>query len=276
MLLSRVRVTRLSYDQVDQQIDNDPFRSLFLLTTAVRERRRSNAAVMIDFPEVRISLEEGQVSIRPLPSLRSRTLVEEAMILAGSETARFAAQNGVRLAFSQQDPPETADRPAALSGMFALRRLLKRSRYQASPGVHSGLGVSAYTQVTSPLRRYLDLVGHQQLRAFLAGRPGLNETELLERIGAADAVTGAVRQAEFLSEKHWTLVYLLQHPGWRGEGILVDKRFKSGIVLIPDLALETRVQLLRDLPLDERVPLALSGVNLAQREANFRIQDRPK
>ena len=48
---------------------------------------------------------------------------------------------------------------ASLSGMFAIRRLLKRSRLHASPGPHSGLGVMAYSPVTSPLRRYLDLVG---------------------------------------------------------------------------------------------------------------------
>lgn len=271
MLLSMVRVTRLSYAQAEQRLDEDPFRALAELTALVRKRRRVNGALMLDFPEVRIDVEDGQVHIRPLPSLRSRSMVEEAMILTGAETARFAAQNGLRLAYSQQDPPETPDRPSTLSGMFALRRQLKRSQYNTTPGVHSGLGVSAYTQVTSPLRRYLDLVGHQQLRAFLKQQPMLNESELLERIGAAAAVTGAVRQAELLSEKHWTLVYLLQHPGWRGEGILVDQRGSSGIVIIPELGLEVRVHLPRSIDLDEHVTLELTGVRLPQSEVSFRI-----
>lgn len=270
-LLSMVSVTRLSYAEAEKRLDEAPFNALTRLTSLVRERRRANAAVMIDFPEVRIDVLDGQVKIRPLPPLRSRGMVEEAMILAGSETARFAAQNGLRLAFSQQDPPDTPDRPKTLSGMFALRRQLKRSQYNTTPGAHSGLGVNAYTQVTSPLRRYLDLVGHQQLRAFLKQQPMLNETELLERIGAASAITGAVRQAELLSEKHWTLVYLLQRPGWRGEGILVDHRGSSGIVIIPELGLEVRVHLPRSINLDERVTLELTGVRLPQSEASFRI-----
>jgi exoribonuclease II len=155
--------------------------------------------------------------------------------------------------------------------------LLKRSRYMTTPGSHSGLGVAAYTQVTSPLRRYLDLVGHQQLRAYLKGEPLLDEEALLERTGAAEAIVGSVRLGEMLSEKHWTLVYLMQHPGWQGEGILVDvrgqhKRGATGIVLIPALAFETRIHLHRDIPLDGIITLTLSGVSLPQREASFRTE----
>ncbi len=33
-------------------------------------------------------------------------------------------------------------------------------------GPHSGLGIDAYVQVTSPLRRYNDCLVHRQLKAF--------------------------------------------------------------------------------------------------------------
>jgi exoribonuclease-2 len=155
--------------------------------------------------------------------------------------------------------------------MFAFRRLLKRSQYHISAAPHGGLGVPAYTQVTSPLRRYLDLAGHQQIRALLSGAPLLDETEMVERIGAVEAVIGSLRRAESLSEKHWTPVYLLQHPDWRGEGILVDKRGTTGIVIIPSLGLEARVSLRGDPPLDALLPLALSGVNLPQNDVFFRL-----
>jgi exoribonuclease II len=275
---SLVRVTRLSYDQAEERFADQPFQRLEQITSTVRERRRASGAVVIDFPEVKIAVEDGAVEIRPLPALRSRSLVEEAMILVGAETARFAAKNGLRLAFSQQDPPDAPPgRLETLSEMFAMRRMMKRGRYKTTPGPHSGLGVAGYTQVTSPLRRYLDLVGHQQLRAFIKGGPLLDEGALLERIGSAEAIIGAVRQGELLSEKHWTLVHLLRNSDWRGEGILVETRPQygrgaTGIVIIPNLALEVRVHLSRDLPLDERVALALSGINLSQREATFRIQ----
>jgi exoribonuclease II len=275
---SRVRVTRLTYEGAEQLLDSDPLRGLERLTNLVRERRRANGAVMLDFPEAKYALENGQVIIRPIPTLRSRAIVEESMILTGTETARFAAENGLRLAFSQQDPPdEPVGEPETLAQMFAVRRLLKRSQYKTTPGPHNGLGAAAYTQVTSPLRRYLDLVGHQQLRAFVKGEAMLDEGALLERIGASDAIVGSVRLGEILSEKHWTLVYLLQHPGWRGEAILVDVRGQhgrgsTGTVIIPSLAFEARIHLNQETPLNGIVSLSLNGINLPQREASFRVE----
>ncbi len=131
------------------------------------------------------------------------------------------------------------------------------------------MGLEVYARVTSPLRRYLDLVAHQQLRAYHHRSSPLGEQEVLERVGAAEAVTGSVRQAEWLAEKHWLLVYLLQHPDWRGEGILVEKRDHRGIVLIPALGLETRLHLGGEPPLNSTVPLTLNGINLAELEVHF-------
>ncbi len=275
---SWVRVTRLTYEAAEEMVDRPPISQLEHLTRIIRERRRAGGAVMIDFPEARIDIADGLVRVRQIPALRSRAMVEEAMILAGVETARFAMEKGLRLAFSQQEPPDMpVGSPETLAQMFSTRRLLKRSRYKTSPGPHSGLGAAAYTQITSPLRRYLDLVGHQQIRAYLKGEPLLDESALMERIGAVEAVAGSVRQGEMLSEKHWTLVYLLQHPDWRGEGILVDARTQyghgaAGTVLIPALALEVRIHLNRAALLDESLPLALSEVNLPQRDVRFRLE----
>ncbi len=269
---SLVQVTRLTYAEAEARRAEEPFYELARRMELVRQRRRASGAVMFDFPEVKIHVNDsGVVVLFPILPLGSRALVEEAMILAGSETARFAAQHGLYVPFSQQEAVESEERPDTLWGMFALRRQMKRSRYQTSPGPHRGLGVEAYTQATSPLRRYLDLVVHQQLRAWRAGGPVLTESEVLERIGAAEAVMGSVRQAEILSEKHWTLVYLLQNPGWQGEGILVEKRGSSGTLIIPSLAWETRVHLPQDYELGQVFSLRASGVNLAQRDVIFRV-----
>ena len=50
-----------------------------------------------------------------------------------------------------------------------MRRLLKRGEAGLYPGAHHALGLTAYTQVTSPLRRYQDLSMHRQIVAVLAG-----------------------------------------------------------------------------------------------------------
>jgi exoribonuclease-2 len=270
---SWARVTRLTYAEADGRLEEEPFQSLYRLTRIHQARRRENGAIMIELPEVKIWVQEGEVHIRPLPPLKSRALVTEAMLIAGQAVARLALERDIPLPFSTQDPPEMLDRPQDLAGMYALRRSLKRSQMSSVPMPHAGLGLPVYSQATSPLRRYLDLLVHQQLRAYVRGEGLLGTQEVLERVGAAEAVRGDVRRAERLARQHWTLVYLLAHPDWRGEGVLVEKRGSRGTVLIPELDLEPQVHLRRDLALNSEVTLALRGVNLVELEAHFKIED---
>jgi exoribonuclease-2 len=121
------------------------------------------------------------------------------------------------------------------------------------------------------LRRYLDLVAHQQVRAHLRGEELLGAHDLVERIGAASASAGSVRRAERLARRHWTLVYLEQRPGWRGDGVLVEQRGQRGTLVIPELDLDVQVHLRADLPLNSRISLALRTVDLPALEANFKV-----
>jgi exoribonuclease-2 len=258
---SWVRVTRLTYEEAEARLEEELLRGLRRLAVDRQARRAAQGAVTIDLPEVKIGVEGDQVSIRPLPPLRSRELVTEAMLMAGEAIGRFALERNIPLPFTTQDPPEVDERPEDLAGMYGLRRSLKPSQQSGVPGPHAGLGLEVYVQATSPLRRYLDL----------GGEALLGTQEVLERIGATSAVAGTVAQAERLARRHWTLVYLMQRPGWRGEGVLVDKRRRRGTVLIPELDLEPRVHLRRDLPLNSVVSLELRGVRLAALEAHFQL-----
>jgi len=115
-------------------------------------------------------------------------------------------------------------------------------------------------------------VVHQQLRAYLRGEKLLDAQDILQRIGATEAITGSVREVEQLSDRHWILVHLMRQPEWRSEGILVDQRGPTGTVLLPELALEARVHLSADLPLDSPVRLVLTGVNLPHLDAHWRLE----
>jgi exoribonuclease-2 len=252
--------------------------SLNCLAQAYQRRRQAQGAFLLDLPEVMMRVSQGEVVIEPVRRLRSRDLVREAMLMAGEAAAQFAIRQNIPFPFVTQEASNSGamkeghaslDVLGSLSQRFALRRTLKRSQVSSLPGRHAGVGLEAYCRATSPLRRYLDLVAHQQLRAWLAGKPILKEQALLERLGAAEAITGTITQAEMLSRRHWTLVYLKRHPEWRSEGVLVEKNEKRGIVLIPELALEVPLHLREDLPLDTRLSLRVRGINLAELEAHF-------
>ena len=153
--------------------------------------------------------------------------------------------------------------------MFARRKTMRPGRQSLAPAPHSGLGLEAYVRATSPLRRYLDLVAHQQLRAWLAGGQPLDEQAILERIGATDAVVGSVRQAESFSRRHWTVVYFMQNEPWRGSGIVVEANGPRTTVVVPELAWETRVHMRDEPALDSEVRLRVTGVNLPLLDAYF-------
>ncbi len=269
---SWVRVTRLTYEEAETRLAEEPFLTLYRLAQAHEARRTARGAVAIDLPEVKVRVVAGEVVIRPLLSLRSRDLVREAMLMVGEAMARFALAHNIPLPFTSQEKSdmEAEQLPNDIAGMFARRRMMQRSQLTSIPAPHEGLGLELYTQLTSPLRRYLDLVMHQQVRAFLRGEELLDSQAILERVGAAESIIGSVRQAERLSNKHWTLVYLLQHPDWQGEGVLVEKRGSRGTVLIPELDLITYLNMREDVPLNTVLPLKVSQINLAELEGYFR------
>ncbi len=268
---SQVRVTRMTYAEAEQVLDQNPLSELKRLSEVYEQRRLANGATRLELPEVKIRVVDGEVTIQALAALKSRNLVMEAMLMAGEAAAQFAIENDLPFPFTTQAAPEEVEHPETLAEMYAYRRKFKPSQMKSSAGSHFGLGLEKYTRATSPLRRYLDLVAHQQLRAFISGETPLSSEEIVARVGAAEAVSGGVRRAERLSNRHWTLVYLLRNPGWEGEGILVEKRHGNGVFLIPELGFEATLHLPRDFELNARVPLKFKSANLPELTARFGV-----
>jgi len=270
---SRVRVTRLSYAAAEAQLDDEPLSRLWALLRPRAERRRAAGAIDIDLPEVKIRVRDGEITIQPLPNLRSRQLVLEAMLAAGEAVARFAVAQAIPLPFSTQEPPVPLEAlPGGLAGQFALRRSFQRSQASLTPAPHAGLGLPLYAQATSPLRRYLDLVVHQQLRAHLRGEPLLDDQAILARIGAAEAVRGDVRYVERLANEHWTLLYLQRHPDWQGEAVVVEQYGQRSKLLIPELAYETQAYLRGSFTLNDIVPIRVTGIDLPRRQLSVAVR----
>jgi exoribonuclease-2 len=268
---SWVKVTRMTYEEAQEQLDDPLLARLDELARVYEERRLQRGAITIDMPEVKIWVDDGRVQVRPLPPARSRDIVREAMLMTGEATGLYALEHEVPIPFTGQELPSDDLPPAkTLAEMFALRRTMRASQASSAPTAHAGLGMEIYVQATSPLRRYLDLVVHQQLRAYLSGRPLLDSQGVMARVGAAEAVTGSARWAERRSNTHWTLVYLQQNPDWQGEGVVVDHRGKRSVVLVPELALESQLYLRKDVGLDGKVHLRIEAVDLPYLEAHFR------
>ena len=270
---SWVRVSRLSYEQAEEMLDNAPFKELLRIAQNNEARRNRNGAINIELPEVDIRVEDGKVEFSPVLPLRSQMLVKETTLMAGEAVASYALREGIPFVFSTQEASQIPALPDGLAGMYALRRYMKRGQLKSLPARHAGLGLDMYTQVTSPMRRYQDLLVHQQLRAFIRGHDVLTSQEMLQRLGAAEAVMDNMRQVEKLSNWHWTMVYLSETPQWHGEGVIVETDGPYNTALIPDIGLETHLHSRRSLPLNTHVPVVLVASNVPELRASFRIDE---
>ena len=266
---SWVRVRRASYDEIDSRMHDAPFAQIRHITDRYRARRLARDAARIDLPEVSVRVVDGEVVIRPLPKLDSRDMVTDAMLMAGEAAARFAQANDIPIPYVMQPRPDEVRQPQGMADMYAYRRLFKPSRAGLEPDPHFGLGLEIYARATSPLRRYSDLLLHQQLRAHVLGRPVLPADRLLEHMASLDASAALVRRAERLSNLHWKLVHLQRHPHWSGDAVVVALEERKSVVIVPELALETRIRRAPDHALDAHLNLSVREVDLPGQNVYF-------
>jgi exoribonuclease-2 len=269
---SWVRVQRLTYSEVNGRLGEAPFDRFLEMARLFRARREEGGSASIELPEVQVRVNHGRVEIRPLPRLESRQLVTEAMLMAGEAVARFALEREIPIPFAQQPPPERPEKPQDLAAMYAYRRQMRPSQLSTVAGPHAGLGLELYTRATSPLRRYSDLLVHQQLRAFLRTGAPLEAAQLAERIAVAETAGATVRRAERMSNVHWKLVYLTQNPQWQGHGVVVELNDARSTLVIPDLAMETKMRLRDGASLNDRKKLAVREIELPELTVWFKVR----
>ena len=109
---------------------------------------------------------------------------------------------------------------------------------------HFALGVDAYVQATSPLRRYADLVAHHQIKAHLRHEElPIGGDELVALMGHLEVITTAAARIERARTQYWQLVYLSMHLEEQFDALLLElneHKAGTGTVLLPGIALRTR------------------------------------
>ncbi|MFM7652808.1 MAG: ribonuclease catalytic domain-containing protein [Vulcanococcus sp.] len=243
---------RLSYADADELIDlappEDPdLAELDQLLHRRRQWRVARGALLMDLPEGRIRCREGEPALEITEPSPSRALVAEAMILAGAVAAAFGVQHGLALPFRSQLPadlPPATELQALPDGAVryaAIKRCLSRGLMGTSPAAHFSLGLPAYVQATSPIRRYGDLVVQRQIGAVLTGTIPLNQDQLEEQLQTFEA---AVREGIGISredQRHWQQVWFEQHRSaqWRAQFLRwLRPQDRLGLVRVDELAMD--------------------------------------
>jgi len=112
---------------------------------------------------------------------------------------------------------------AELCRQFQQLLLMKPAVTMPFAAPHGGLGLKAYSQVTSPIRRYPDLILHRQLKADLLREPApYSHSDLLAMIPKIEQKTASIARLQRASERFWVLEYLRrQGLGAEYEGAVI-------------------------------------------------------
>ena len=269
-----LHVIRMTYEQADEQKDSPELAPLFAAAEKNRRRRERAGAISIDFPEVFINLDEQSgkkiVRIEPVVRTAAADMIKEMMLLAGEAAARFAFKHDIPFQYISQEAPELPQKlPSGLAGEYKKRRAMRPRTVGTIPSMHAALGLAMYGQVTSPLRRYGDLVSHRQLLNFIDKKPLTEASELILQIAAGDEAARACMYASRSSRQHWTLVYLLQNPGWTGTAVIIDAIGKKARIFIPSLAYETDMNMDTEPELNQSVRIKVRRIRLAYLQVMF-------
>ncbi|MGP1444021.1 ribonuclease catalytic domain-containing protein [Treponema sp.] len=271
---TKLSVIRLTYEEADRQKDTPALAPLFAIAERNRIRRDDAGAVTIDFPEVTIRLEEQDgkklADVRPAVPTEAAAMIKEMMLLAGEAAARFAFRHSIPFQYISQESPELpASLPSGLAGEYKKRRAMRPRSVGTIPAMHAALGLAMYGQVTSPLRRYGDLVSHRQLLNFIDGKPLTPADELILKIAAGDEAGRACVAASRASRQHWTLVYLLQHPEWQGRAVVLDTMGKKAHIFIPSIGYEGDINLNAEAELNQEFTVKVRRIRLPYLQAVF-------
>ncbi|MBK2029038.1 RNB domain-containing ribonuclease [Francisella noatunensis] len=274
---SNIKVTRYSYELVEENISALELGDIEVYTKYFTDKRLAKGAVELDFPEIKISLDNDKnVKLTDLPRLNSRTLVRDTMLMAGVAIGQFCKENNICVPFSTQPEhdleQDDLDNIDSIADMFATRKKLQRGKYSTEPDVHAGMGLDSYVQVTSPLRRYLDLLVHYQLRNFLENKQMIGIEDVDNIIAQVDIPIKSNRQTERFSNSHWKLVYLMQNPNLEFQAAVIEKLDKGRLMVsIADLAMTKKLAVSGKYDLNDQIKLQNTSVNLVTQEAFFKV-----
>nr|WP_267871482.1 ribonuclease R family protein [Nostoc sp. CHAB 5715] len=264
---------RLTYEDVDEmlqlRVQAEP--EIAAIATWAQKRkawRYAQGAISITMPEAMIKVKGDEINIDILDDSPSRQVVAEMMIVAGEVAARYGKAHNIPLPFRGQPQPELPPEeellllPAGFVRACAMRRCMPKSEMSITPLRHAGLGLDTYTQATSPIRRYSDLLTHFQLKAHLRGEVlPFTADQLKEVMMTVTSITQEVTMVERQTNRYYALEYLRRHPEETWDvTVLMWLREDSNLalILLEDLGLQLPMVFKRSVKLGEQILVKVS------------------
>ncbi len=249
---------RLTYDQVNSIYENEKdtiYHRLFRLAQKRTRYRIEQGALILSLPELNISVNEDSSIDMKLVSQEtpSRTMVAEMMILYNWLAARYCRDNHIPTIYrGQKEPSEklTLEETGYVYYVFRQRRKLNPLIIDVEPHPHAGLGLDSYINVTSPIRRYFDLISQRQMLNFMFKGVSFYNREELEKIRMQ--VTASIKDLNMVRrnrQNYWINRYLEKQVGNVFPAIVLDVLKSRYRIILTDFYISVEMKREKDIKL---------------------------
>lgn len=247
---------RMSYEEAQVMLQDENadsaiakgLKSTWALATVLRKKRFADGALDLEFPEVKVVLDDKlkAIGVENVIHNESHQMVEECMLAANEAVAvelKMKRKNAIYRIHEDPDADKLNEfaenaraqgyqvgdltnqkhiqdlfdavkgNPDEESIKIGLLKSLKRAAYSVEGLGHYGLAKMDYCHFTSPIRRYADLIVHRAMQGLLQNPPEKvdGNPKLAEMREVADHISTTERksaEAEIATKKMKMMEYL--------------------------------------------------------------------
>jgi len=263
---------RLSYDKANRLLGSieQPFAEILQILNqaadAFYQQRIDHNAVELERNVVSIKVDDKKHIniISRDTSSRSEHIVSELMILANKTAAEYLNKKGVPAIYRTQTESDFGDIEQTNNDTvyrFLMLRKMKPLELSLKSKPHASLGVDTYCQITSPIRRYTDLVLQRQLIDALQNKdPTYNTEEMMDELSFLER-SRILTKIQSRREWYWLLKYLEKHDKEPIRAIVLEVRERDILVEFPDFGSQMAVKVTQKTVPGEEIKLSPTVIN---------------
>ncbi len=239
----------ISYEQAVEYFENDTLgKKLQDISLNLRCGRLDAGAFIIQLPQLKIRVDDkSEITVeKNYMDTEAHRVVAEMMILMNTTAGKFLRDNHIPGIYRSQ--PESVSEDARTydtsDPLYALSvvKYLRAPRVGLSPEPHRSLGLDVYTQVSSPIRRYTDLMMQRQIVSYLTSEEyTYSEDELENLYPRIEMGVRDKRNVERSRERYWLYKHFEEIKGKELPGIVSSISGSRANVYLPDYLMEVPV-----------------------------------
>jgi exoribonuclease-2 len=283
---SIIRVHRnYSYNHFeDKKIER--FQHYFQMADRISHWRHDNGAVTYRRPfELDFNLGES-ISIEPKYMMDSQGVIAEFSIMANYLFARFCSKKNIPIYYRSQKGSKEQLRKSpffdeildSFYHYYRLKRYWGRTRFELNTTCHFSLGLDYYTQMTSPMRRYVDYLNQKQLWHWFTEQSLLPEDELESGKFEISSSLYDYNGIQDRRKRHWLLKYFRQEIQKSSDGhfqtpaIVLEAHEDRVVLYLTDYCEVFRWNIHgEDLKQGDHATVYISHIDLVELESSGRV-----